>query len=119
MAALKAVARIVDIVELEIAVGAVVGSELLLVDTQRVVHLVQETGDSVGRDINAVLLTNLSSDFGSGAMGPLKASHRIAGGVVFKQPGDSHGHLRGFFSVSLRPPPGRRSLPAGTSCSSN
>src|SRR6266540_2567989 len=115
MAALKAVACIADVVELEIAVGAVIGSELLLVDPQRVVHLVQETGDRVGRDINAVLLTNLSSDFASGAMGPLKARNRIASGVVFKQPGDSNGHLGSFFSVSLRPPPGRRSLPAATS----
>src|SRR6266446_2703787 len=115
MAALKAVARIADVVELELAVGAVVGSELLLVETQRVVHLVQETGDSVGRDINAVMLANLSRDFGSGAMGPLKAGNGIASGVIFKQLGDSNGHLGRFFSVSLRPPPGRRSLPAATS----
>src|SRR5260370_37778369 len=100
MAALKAVARIADVVELEIAVGAVVSSELFLVDTQRVVHLVQDTGDSVGRDINAVLLTNLRSNFGSGTMGPLKAGNRSAGGGVVQQPGDMQGHSGRCFCVS-------------------
>jgi len=49
-AALKSVAHIAEVEELMVAIGTVVGGESLVIDTKRIAHLMEKTGDSVGAD---------------------------------------------------------------------
>src|SRR6266849_6212553 len=70
--------------ELLIAVGTGVGGDLLAVDTQREIHLVQKTSDSLGRDRNVDLLKNLG-DLLRRLAGPLQPGDGISGRVVSRR----------------------------------
>ena len=81
---LETVVEFGNTVELAIAVGGEVGGELFPVGAERVVHLMEQTGDRAGGDGDAVLLEQVG-DLAGGATGPLQASDGIASGVVVEQ----------------------------------
>ena len=103
-----------DMLELLIAVGTGVGGDLLAVDTQREVHLVQETSDRIGRDRNADLLKNLGDLLGRLA-GPLQPRDGVSGRVVLQKNLDRLDYFGRFFSTGLRPPPALRARSTSTS----
>jgi hypothetical protein len=83
-AALKSVAKIAEVEELMVAIGTVVGGEVLVIDTQGIAHLVEETSDRVGTDYDAEV-TQRHGDLGGSSPRPLQAGDGITGGVVFQQ----------------------------------
>src|SRR5260370_2982656 len=93
-----------DMLELLIAVGTGVGGDLLAVDTQREIHLVQKTSDSLGRDRNVDLLKNLG-DLLRRLAGPLQPGDGISGRVVLQKNLDGLDYFGRFFSTGFRPPP--------------
>ena len=100
--------------ELLIAIRTGVGGDLLAVDTQREVHLVQETSDRIGRDRNADLLKNLGDLLGRLA-GPLQPRDGVSGRVVLQKNLDRLDYFGRFFSTGLRPPPALRARSTSTS----
>ncbi len=100
--------------ELLIAVGTGVGGDLLAVDTQREIHLVQKTSDSLGRDRNVDLLKNLG-DLLRRLAGPLQPGDGISGRVVLQKNLDGLDYFGRFFSTGLRPPPVLRARSTSTS----
>jgi hypothetical protein len=102
------------VLELLIAVGAGIGSDLLAVDAQREMHLVEQTSDGVGRDGNIDLLEDLGDLLGRLA-GPLQPGDGISGGVVLQQNLDGIDYFARFFSTRLRPPPALRARSTSTS----
>jgi len=107
------VSKIAEIEELIIAIGTVVGRELLVIDPQGIAHPMEETGDGVGADDDTEIAQRHSNLLGS-ASGPLQPCDGIAGGVVFEQKLDQYDDVGGFFSTDLRPPPERRVRPEVT-----
>jgi hypothetical protein len=87
-AATEVITQIGDVVELEVAVGAGIGGQLLAIDAQGVIHLVQEPSDGIGRDSEAVLGED-GGDLDGGAPRPFQAGDGIAGRVVLEQVVDS------------------------------
>ncbi len=110
---LESVSKIAEIEELIIAIGTVVGRELLVIDPQGIAHLMEKTGDGVGADDDTEIAQRHSNLLGS-ASGPLQPCDGIAGGVVFEQKLDQYDDVGGFFSTGLRPPPERRVRPEVT-----
>src|SRR3984893_15934059 len=53
MTALETVAQLGQIFELKISVGTRTGGDLLLIDPQRIAHVMEQAGDSIGGDGNA------------------------------------------------------------------
>jgi len=53
MTALETVAQLGQIFELKIAVGTRTGGDLLLIDPQRIAHVMEQAGDGIGGDGNA------------------------------------------------------------------
>src|ERR1700681_3084026 len=53
MTALETVAQLGQILELKISVGTRTGGDLLLIDPQRVAHVMEQAGDGIGGDGNA------------------------------------------------------------------
>ena len=102
-----------DMLELLVAVGGRIGGDLLAVDAQREIHLVQKTGDCVGRDRNVDLLKNLGDLLGRLA-GPLQSGDGISGCVVLQKNLDGIDYLGRFFSTGLRPPPVLRARSTST-----
>lgn len=107
-----------DVFELLIAIRARVGREHLVIDAERVAHLVKQAGDSIGR--------NEDSQFGekdtnpiSGSTTPFQSANRVAAGIVLKERFDGGDYFGRFFSTGLRPAPARRMRPISTSWSSN
>ena len=100
--------------ELLVAVGGRIGGDLLAVDAQREIHLVQKTGDCVGRDRNVDLLKNLGDLLGRLA-GPLQSGDGISGCVVLQKNLDGLDYFGRFFSTGLRPPPVLRARSTATS----
>jgi hypothetical protein len=112
-ASLKAIPQVTEIEELIVAVGTVVGGEVLVIDSQGIAHLMEETGDSVGADDDTEV-AQCHGHLGRRPPRPLQAGDGIAGGVVFKQKLDQRDDVGGFFSTGLRPPPERRVRPDAT-----
>jgi hypothetical protein len=83
-AALKSVAQIAEVEELMVAIGTVVGGESLVIDTKRIAHLMEKTGDRVGTDDDAEVTQCLGNLVGS-SPGPLQTRDGVTGGVVFQQ----------------------------------
>jgi len=83
-AALKSVAQIAEVEELMVAIGTVVGGESLVIDTKRIAHLMEKTGDRVGTDDDAEVAQCLGNLVGS-SPGPLQTRDGVTGGVVFDQ----------------------------------
>jgi len=73
----------------------------------------EQTGDRVGRDFDAVLFEQVG-DLAGGATGPLQAGYGVAGRVVLQQDLDGGDYSGRFFSMGLRPPPWRRMRPRVT-----
>ena len=111
--ALELLAKITEVEELMIAIGTMVSGKLLVIDPQRIAHLVEETRDGVGTDDDAEVAERDGYLIGS-STGPLEPSDRIAGGVVFEQKLDQCNYFGVFFSVGLRPPPDWRMRPVVT-----
>ncbi|MEI9974519.1 MAG: hypothetical protein WDO73_22225 [Ignavibacteriota bacterium] len=110
---MEALTKIAEIEKLIVAVGAEVGGEFLVIDTQGIAHLVKKTGDGVGAHAD----TEVAQRHGnllSSASRPLHAGDGIAGSVVFEQKLDQRDDVGGFFSTGLRPPPERRVRPDDT-----
>lgn len=112
-AAAKALAQIGDVIELKIAVGTGIGGEFLLVDAQRVIHGMQQASDGVGRNRKAMDCEKVRNLIG-GAAGPFQSRDGIAGGVMFEKVLDDIDYFGRFFSVGMRPAPGRRMRPVWT-----
>src|SRR5215471_21325191 len=53
MTALEAVAQIGEIFELEVAMWAVAGGDLLVIDAQRIAHLIEQSRHGIGADRDA------------------------------------------------------------------
>src|SRR5580693_869713 len=53
MTALETVAQLGQIFELKISVGTGTGGDLLLIDPQRIAHVMEQAGDGIGGDGNA------------------------------------------------------------------
>ena len=116
--ALEASPERADMLELSIAEGAGVGGDLLAVDAQREIHLVEKTGDRVGRDGNVDLLEKLR-DLARRLAGPLETGDGIAGGVVLQENLDGIDYFGRFFSTGLRPAPALRAPSICTSWANN
>lgn len=113
MTALEAASQLGEIFELEISIRAVAGGDLLMIDAQRIAHLIEQPRDSIGTDGDTELAKFLGySD--SRAARPAQASHGIAGSVVLQQAVQDVDYVRLFFSVGWRPPPWRRVRPLTT-----
>lgn len=108
------IGRALAIEELLVAIRTGVGRELLLIDAERIAHLVEESGDGVGTDRNPEVAEG-QGHFGGGAAGPFHAGDRVAAGVVFQQVLDQRDEVGGFFSTGGRPPPTRRIRSGATS----
>ena len=109
-AALQSVAKIAEVEELIVAIGTVVGGDFLVIDSEAIAHLMEETGNGVGADDD----TEVAQRHGNlicSAPRPLQPCDGIAGGVVFEQELDQRNDVGGFFSTGLRPPPERRVRP--------
>ena len=85
-----------------------------MIDPERVVHLVQEAGNSIGRYVDASPLKQCGNLAG-GAAAPFQPGDRVAGGVVLQQAFDDSDYLRRFFSTGFRPAPAWRIRPIWTS----
>ena len=83
-AALKSVAQIAEVEELMVAIGTVVGGELLVIDAKGIAHLMEETGDGAGANQDTEV-TQRHGHLGGGSSRPLQTRNRITGGVVFEQ----------------------------------
>ncbi len=83
-AALKSVAQIAEVEELMVAIGTVVGGELLVIDPKRIAHLVEETSDRVGANQDTEVIQR-QGHLGGGSSRPLQTRNRITGGVVLEQ----------------------------------
>jgi len=115
----KTLAQIGYVIELEIAVGTGIGSDFLLVEAQRVIHRMQQPGNGVGRDDEAIASEQVGNLVGRAAR-PLEASDGITGRVMFEKVFDDGDYFGRFFSVGMRPAPARRVRPPEvTSPSSN
>ena len=69
MTALETVAQLGQILELKISVGTRTGGDLLLIDPQRIAHVMEQAGDGIGRDGNAEM-GQLLGEGGSSAARP-------------------------------------------------
>lgn len=114
----KTVAQIGNVIELEIAVATGIGREGLLVDAQRVVHRMQQAGNGIGREGEAIA-SEPAGNLVGGAARPFQASEGITGRVMFEKVFDDGDYFGRFFSVGMRPAPGRRVRPEVTSPSSS
>ena len=110
----KRFAQIANVEKLLVAIRTGVGGELLLIDTERIAHLLEEPRDGVGTDRDAEGAER-HRHFGGRAAGPFHASDGIAGGIVFQQELDQGDDVGGFFSTGVRPAPTRRVRPGATS----
>ncbi len=77
-------AQLGEVFELEVAVGADSGRNLLVIDAERIAHLMEKTGDRVGTDDDAEVTQCLGNLVGS-SPGPLQTRDGVTGGVVFQQ----------------------------------
>jgi hypothetical protein len=84
MTALEAAAQLGQIFELEIAIRTGAGGDLLVIDAQRIAHLMEQAGGGIGADSDAELAEFLG-DSDRRAARPAQTRHRIAGRVVFQQ----------------------------------
>jgi hypothetical protein len=69
MTALETVAQLGQIFELKISVGTRTGGDLLLIDPQRIAHVMEQASDGIGGDGNAEF-TQLIRDGGSSTARP-------------------------------------------------
>ena len=104
MTTLETVAQVGEIFELEVAMGAVAGGDLFVIDAQRIAHLAEQARDGIGADRDAEGAEFLG-DSGGGAAGPAQAGHGIAGSVVLQQAMEDIDYVGRFFSAAERPPP--------------
>src|SRR5574341_58145 len=104
--------------ELLIAVGAGVGSDLLAIDAQGEIHLVQEASDRIGRHRDIDLLKDFCDLLGR-LPGPLQPGDGISGGVVLQENLDGIDYFGRFFSTGLRPSPALRARSTSTSWANN
>ena len=104
---MEALTKIAQIKELMVAVGTKVGGEFLVIDPQGIAHLMEETSDGVGTNIDTEVAQRHGNLLRS-APRPLQPGDGIAGSVVFEQELDQCDDVGGFFSTGLRPPPERR-----------
>jgi hypothetical protein len=84
MTALETVAQLGQIFELKISVGTRTGRDLLLIDPQRIAHVMEQVGYGIGADGNAEF-SQLFRDGGGTTARPAYAGHGIARGIVFEQ----------------------------------
>lgn len=110
---MEPLAKIAQIKELIVAVGAKVGGEFLVIDAQGIAHLVEEAGDGVGANRDTEVAQRQGNLLRS-APRPLQPGDRVASGIVFQQELDQCDDVGGFFSTGLRPPPERRVRPVDT-----
>ena len=106
--------RSLNVEKLLVAIRTGVGGELLVIDAERIAHLMEQPGDGIGADRDPEVAER-HGDFGGRAAGPFQAGDGIAGGVVFQQELDQGDDVGRFFSTGLRPPPTRRVRPGATS----
>ena len=69
MTALETVAQLGQIFELKISVGTRTGGDLLMIDAQRIAHVMEQAGDGIGGDGNAEF-SQLFGDGGSSTARP-------------------------------------------------
>jgi hypothetical protein len=84
MTLLEAAAQVGEIFELEVAVGTDRGRDLLVINAERIAHLMEQAADCVRRDGNAECY-QLLGDGQRGAARPAQSGHGIAGCVVCQQ----------------------------------
>jgi len=82
-ASLEAVSQITQVEELIVTIGTMVGGEFLVIDSQGIAHLMEETGDSVGADDDTEV-AQCHGHLGRRPPRPLQAGDGITGGVVFE-----------------------------------
>jgi hypothetical protein len=81
-ASLEPLAQIGEIEELLVAMKARVGGKLLVIDTQRISHLMEEPSDSIGSDDDPAI--RQPGNLFSSAVGPFQSGNGIPGRVVFE-----------------------------------
>ena len=118
IARLETVSHFGDILELLIAVRAGVCGKHLVVDAERVAHLMKQAADSIGGNEDSHF-GEKDSNLVGGTPTPFQSGHRIATRVVLEEPFNGGDYLRRFFSTGFRPAPVRRVRPISTSWSSN
>ena len=67
VAAAKTLAQIGNVIELEIPVGTGIGRDVLLVDAQGVIHRMQQAGNRIGRDGEAIVTKQVGNLVGGAA----------------------------------------------------
>ena len=73
-----------DVIKLLVALPAGRGGQLLAIDAQRIIQVVKEAGDRVGRDGDAGLLEQFCNPLW-GLARPAQTGKGVAGRVVFQQ----------------------------------
>ena len=63
----KTLAQIGNVIELEIPVGTGIGRDVLLVDAQGVIHRMQQAGNRIGRDGEAIVTKQVGNLVGGAA----------------------------------------------------
>jgi hypothetical protein len=79
----ESIAKVTEVEELMVAVGTVVGGKLLVIDAQRIAHLMEQAGDGAGAHPDPEV-SERDGHLGGGSPRPLQAGDGIAGGVVFE-----------------------------------
>jgi hypothetical protein len=80
---LEPLAQIGEVEKLLVAMRAEVGGKLLVIDTQRISHLVEEPSDRIGADDDPEIRQRHGNLFGRAA-GPFQSSNGVTGRVVFE-----------------------------------
>jgi len=118
MSLAEAMAHVSNVVELEIAVCTGFGRHRLDVDSEGVIHIVQQASDGIGGHADAITGQRFC-DFSGRTPRPLQAGYRIAGSIIVQQVLQTRNYWGRFFSVGVRPPPPRRVPPVTTLRSSS
>jgi hypothetical protein len=92
----KALPQVGDSGELGISVRVPTAGELLVIDTKREAHLLEQAGDRTVTDLDAKGL-ECRGDLGRGPTSPFQPAHRVARRLVLHDLFDPRDHVRRFF----------------------
>jgi hypothetical protein len=79
----ESVAKVTEVDELMVAIGTVIGGQLLVIEAQRIAHLMEQAGNGAGAHPDPEV-SERHGHLEGGSPRPLQAGDGIPGGVVFE-----------------------------------